>query len=44
MRIDYVQHNITALIWVYYMTEDGDLPFPEPLEVRSSVTSDLIAA
>jgi hypothetical protein len=29
VRIDYVQHNITALIWVYHMTEEGDLPFPD---------------
>jgi hypothetical protein len=32
VRIDYVQHNITALIWVYYMTAQGDVPLPESLE------------
>lgn len=32
VRIDYVQHNITALIWVYYVTTEGDVPLPEALE------------
>lgn len=35
VRIDYVQHNISALIGVYYMTIEGELPLPEEAEVRT---------
>ena len=31
VRIDYVQHNISGLIGVWYLTEEGDVPVAEPI-------------
>lgn len=32
IRIDFTQHHISALIGVWHMTSDGDIPRPEPLD------------
>ena len=31
VRIDFVQHNISALIGVWHLTEEGDVPIAEPI-------------
>lgn len=32
IRIDFVQHNISALIGVWYMTTEGSIPHPTPID------------
>ena len=32
IRIDFVQHNISALIGVWYMTKEGSIPAPAPID------------
>ena len=32
IRIDFVQHNISALIGVWYMTTEGSIPVPTPID------------
>jgi hypothetical protein len=37
IRIDYVQHNISVLIGLWYLTKNGDLPIATPLSADSGV-------
>lgn len=30
IRVDFVQHNVSALVGVWYMTTEGDIPMPRP--------------